>query len=58
MIQTLNQHDIPPTQIAQLSHKNAKSIENYSTVSTTDAHVKRAKQCGGRPGLGGGGVLP
>ena len=35
MIQTLSEHDIPPTQIAQLSgHKNLKSIENYSTVST------------------------
>ena len=35
MIQTLSEHDIPPTQIAQLSgHKNLKSIENHSTVST------------------------
>ena len=35
MIQTLSEHDIPPTQIAQLSgHKNLKRIENYSTVST------------------------
>ena len=35
MIQTLSEHDIPPTQIAQLSgHKNLKSMENYSTVST------------------------
>ena len=35
MIQTLSEHNIPPTQIAQLSgHKNLKSIENYSTVST------------------------
>ena len=35
MIQTLSEHDIPPTQIAQLSgHKNLKSIENYRTVST------------------------
>ena len=35
MIQTLSEHDIPPTQIVQLSgHKNFKSIENYSTVST------------------------
>ncbi|KAJ7369818.1 hypothetical protein OS493_036189, partial [Desmophyllum pertusum] len=35
MIQTLSEHDIPPTQIAQLSgHKNLKSIENYSSVST------------------------
>ena len=35
MIQMLSEHDIPPTEIAQLSgHKNLKSIENYSTVST------------------------
>ena len=35
MIQTLSEHDIPPKQIAELSgHKNLKSIENYSTVST------------------------
>ena len=35
MIQTLSENDIPPTQIAQLSgHRNLKSIENYSTVST------------------------
>ena len=51
MIQTLSEHDIPPTQIAQLSgHKNLKSIENYSTVlnnEATDAHVKSAEQCDG-----------
>ena len=41
MIQTLSKNVIPgPTQIAQLSghktgHRNFKSIENYSTVSTT-----------------------
>ncbi|CAB4025587.1 zinc finger MYM-type 2-like [Paramuricea clavata] len=35
MIQTLGENDIPPTHIAQLSgHKNLKSIENYSKVST------------------------
>ena len=35
MIQTLNENDIPPTHIAQLSgHKNLKSLENYSKVST------------------------
>jgi len=35
MIQTLSGNDISPTQITQLSgHKNLKSIENYSTVST------------------------
>ena len=35
MIQTLRENDIPPTHIAQLSgHKNLKSIENYSKVST------------------------
>lgn len=35
MIQTLSEHDIPSTQIAQLSgHENWKSIENCSTVST------------------------
>ena len=35
MIQTLSEKDIPPTHIAQLSgHKNLKSIENYSKVST------------------------
>ena len=35
MIQTLNENDIPLTHIAQLSgHKNLKSIENYSKVST------------------------
>lgn len=35
MIQTLSENDIPPTQIAQLSgHRNLKSIENYSIVST------------------------
>ena len=34
MIQMLSEHDIPPTQIAQLSgQKNLRSIENYSTVS-------------------------
>ena len=35
MIQTLSENDIPPIHIAQLSgHKNLKSIENYSKVST------------------------
>lgn len=35
MIQTLSENDIPPTHIAQLSgHKNLKSLESYSTVST------------------------
>ena len=35
MIQTLSENDIPPTHIARLSgHKNLKSIENYSKVST------------------------
>ena len=35
MIQTLSENNIPPTQIAQLSgHRNLKSIQNYSTVST------------------------
>jgi len=35
MIQTLSENDIPLTHIAQLSgHKNLKSIENYSKVST------------------------
>ena len=35
MIQTLSENAIPHTQIAQLSgHRNLKSIENYSTVST------------------------
>jgi len=35
MIQTLRENDIPLTHIAQLSgHKNLKSIENYSKVST------------------------
>ena len=35
IIQTLSENDIPPTHIAQLSgHKNLKSIENYSKVST------------------------
>ena len=31
----LREHDVPPTQIAQLSaHKNTKSKENYYSVST------------------------
>ena len=35
MIQTLSENDIPPSHMAQLSgHKNLKSIENYSKVST------------------------
>ena len=35
MVQRLCEQDVPPTQIAQLSgHKNLKSIENYSSVST------------------------
>ena len=35
MIQTLSENNVPPTQIAQLSgHKNLKSIENYSHLST------------------------
>jgi len=35
MIQTLSENDILPTHIAQLSgHKNLKSLESYSTVST------------------------
>jgi hypothetical protein len=35
MIQTLSDSDVPPTHIAQLSgHKNLKSIENYSHIST------------------------
>jgi len=48
MIQTLSENDIPPTHIAQLSgHRNLKSIENYSTVSTNNRmNVKSAKQCG------------
>ena len=38
MIQTLSENDIPPTHITQLSgHKNLKSIENYSKVSTKTA---------------------
>ena len=49
MIKTLNEHDIPHTEIAQLSgHKNLKNIENYSTVSTKQQmHVSKVKQCGG-----------
>ena len=35
MIQALNENDSPPTHITLLSgHKNLKSIENYSKVST------------------------
>ncbi|CAB4012922.1 zinc finger MYM-type 2-like [Paramuricea clavata] len=35
MIQTLSENDIPPTHIAQLSgHKNLKSLESYSKVSS------------------------
>ncbi len=35
LIQTLSENEVPPTQIAQLSgHKNLKSIENYSHLST------------------------
>ena len=35
MIQTLSENNVPPTQIAQLfGHKNLKSIENYSHLST------------------------
>ena len=35
MIQTLSENDIPPSHMAQLSgHKNLKSFENYSKVST------------------------
>ena len=35
VIQALSENDIPPTHIAQLSgHKNLKSIEDYSKVST------------------------
>ena len=35
MIKTLSKNDIPPTHITQLlGHKNLKSIENYSKVST------------------------
>lgn len=35
MIQTLSENNVPPTHIAQLSgHKNLKSIENYSHLST------------------------
>ena len=33
MVQRLNESDVPPTHIAQLSsHKNLKSIQNYSIV--------------------------
>ena len=40
MIQTLSKNDIPPTHIAQLlGHKNLKSIENYSKVSTKQQNV-------------------
>ena len=35
MIQTLSENDISSTPIAQLSgHRNLKSIENYSSVTT------------------------
>lgn len=35
MLQTLTDNDVPPAHIAQLSgHKNLKSIENYSHIST------------------------
>ena len=35
MIQTLSEKGVPPTHIAQLSgHRNLKSIENYSSLST------------------------
>ena len=42
IIQTLNENDVPPTQIAQLSsHKNLKSIENKSPQhKTTNAYAK------------------
>jgi len=43
MIQTLNDKDIPPSHIMQLSgHKNVQSINNYSHVSqrTTEKYVK------------------
>ena len=42
---TLSGNDIPPTHIAQLSgpgHKNLKSIENYSKVSTKQ-HMQMSK---------------
>ena len=51
MIQTLSEHDIPPTQIAQLSgHKNLKSTHRklqHCFNEATDAHVKSAEQCDG-----------
>ena len=49
MIQTLSENDIPPTQIAQLSgHRNLKSIENYSTVSTKQQmHMSMSKVLSG-----------
>ena len=35
IVQRLSESDVPPTHIAQLSgHKNLKSIQNYSSVST------------------------
>ena len=40
MIQTLCENDIPPTHITHLSgHKNLKSIENYSKVSTNQQMI-------------------
>lgn len=52
MIQMLSEHDIPSKQIAQLSgHKNLKSVENYSTVSTFSTkqqmHMSIVQWCGG-----------
>ena len=47
MVQTLSENNFPPTQIAQLSgHKNLKSIENYSHVSTEQQmNMSRVLSC-------------
>ena len=46
MIQTLSENNVPQTQIAQLSgHKNLKSIENYSHLSTKQQmHMSNHRQ--------------
>jgi len=53
VIQILSEHDIPPTQIfSHLSgHKNLKSIENYSTVSTKQQGRVVRKLVNINPGL-------
>ena len=42
MIQKLNNQEVPPTHIMQLSgHKNVQSLNNYSSLSEKQQHLEQ-----------------